>query len=275
MKEIKIIATDLDGTLLNSRLELSQTNRHALKKLKKHGVQVVLCTGRPFNGMKHLIEEIGLDANDYTVSYNGSLVQSCDEKRILHQASLTNGDFLKLSNFFEGYGLGLHAMTKNEMYTYNHQLHSLTVRESYLGNLPISVLSKGEEPQSTIIKMMAVGNPDDLDTAIKDFSLVFGDTFSLNKSEAFYLEIMQKGDDKAKALSLLLDELNLTKENLLAFGNNLNDLEMLKFAKIGVAVGNAVPALKAESDYVTETNDKDGVAVFLKNYYSKPETLLA
>lgn len=77
---------------------------------------------------------------------------------------------------------------------------------------------------------------------------------------------MQKNDNKAKALQLLLDELGLTADDLLAFGNNQNDLEMIKLAKVGVAVGNAVVELKEKSDYITESNDNDGVALFLEQY---------
>ncbi|CQR24178.1 hydrolase [Streptococcus varani] len=266
MNSIKMVATDLDGTLLNSQLELSKTNCTALENLKSRGIHVVLCTGRPFKGMQHLIDQIGLDDQDYTVSYNGSLVQSCDGKQILHQADLAPKSFARISHFFAQFGLGTHAMTMDKMYTYNYQVHPLTVRESYLGNLPLTVLNPKSYVSEPIIKIMAVGQKEDLDKAIQLFSSAFGDLFSINKSEDFYLEIMQKGDNKAKALKLLLDELQLGQENLLAFGNNLNDLELLKFARIGVAVGNAVPALKEESDYITESNDQDGVARFLQNY---------
>ncbi|WP_270204869.1 Cof-type HAD-IIB family hydrolase [Streptococcus anginosus] len=266
MSEFKILATDLDGTLLNSQLQLSEVNKSVLRDLKEKGVHVVLCTGRPFNGMAHLIDEIGLDAEDYTISYNGSLVQTCDGKTILHRANLSPTDFYHLSLFFAQYGLGVHAMTMDKMYTYNRSIHPLTVRESYLGNLPLTVLEDGQYVREPIIKMMAVGNPEKLDEAMVFIPELFGNLFSLNKSEAFYLEIMQKGDNKATALKLLLKELNLSSNNLIAFGNNQNDLEMIKLAKVGVAVGNAVPELKEKSDFITDTNDNDGVAYFLEHY---------
>ena len=267
----KIVATDLDGTLLNSQLMLSDKNRDALRRLKKQGVHVVLCTGRPFHGMSYLIDEIGLDKDDYTISYNGSLVQTCDGTYILHQAQLSPVDFYQLSLFFAQYGLGVHAMTMDKMYTYNKSIHPFTVRESYLGNLPITVLEDGEYVSEYIIKIMAVGNPEKLDEASQLIPNLFGELFSLNKSEAFYLEIMQNGDNKAKALQLLLDEFGLTSEDLLTFGNNQNDLEMITFAKVGVAVGNAVDELKEKSDYVTESNDNDGVALFLEHYCARKE----
>ena len=135
-----------------------------------------------------------------------------------------------------------------------------------MGNLPLTVLADGDYVSDSIVKMMAVGEPEKLDEASQLIPNLFGDLFSLNKSEAFYLEIMQKNDNKAKALQLLLDELGLTADDLLAFGNNQNDLEMIKLAKIGVAVGNAVVELKEKSDYITESNDNDGVALFLEQY---------
>lgn len=135
-----------------------------------------------------------------------------------------------------------------------------------MGNLPLTVLADGDYVSDSIVKMMAVGEPEKLDEASQLIPNLFGDLFSLNKSEAFYLEIMQKNDNKAKALQLLLDELGLTADDLLAFGNNQNDLEMIKLAKVGVAVGNAVVELKEKSDYITESNDNDGVALFLEQY---------
>ena len=268
MSEFKILATDLDGTLLNSQLQLSEVNKSALRDLKEQGVHVVLCTGRPFNGMAHLIDEIGLDEEDYTISYNGSLVQTCDKEKILHQANLSPADFYHISLFFAQYGLDTHAMAMDKMYTYNRSIHPLTVRESYLGNLPITVLEDGQYVREPIIKIMAVGDPEKLDEAIAFIPELFGNLFSLNKSEAFYLEIMQKGDNKATALNLLLKELDLSSESLIAFGNNQNDLEMIELAKVGVAVGNAVTELKKKSDFVTDTNDNDGVAQFLEHYYA-------
>ena len=266
MTALKMLATDLDGTLLNSQLQLSERNRKSLQELKEQGTHVVLCTGRPFNGMSHLIDSIGLDGDDYTISYNGSLVQSCDRTKVLHQADIAASDFKHLYHFFQPFGLGLHAMTMAKMYTYNKEIHPLTIRESYLGNLPLTVLAEQEYVPEKIIKIMAVGNPKQLDQAIKIFPQVFGDFFSLNKSEDFYLEIMQKGDNKARALGLLLEHLELTPEHLVAFGNNNNDLEMIRLAKVGVAVANAVPELKRVSNFVTTSNDDDGVAHFLKHY---------
>lgn len=268
MSEFKILATDLDGTLLNSQLQLSDVNKSALRVLKEKGVHVVLCTGRPFNGMAHLIDEIGLDEKDYTISYNGSLVQTCDGKTILHQANLSPTDFYHLSLFFAQYDLGVHAMTMDRMYTYNHSVHPLTIRESYLGNLPLTILDDGEYVKEPIIKIMAVGAPEKLDKATTLVPEFFGNLFSLNKSEAFYLEIMQQGDNKAAALKLLLKELNLSSSDLIAFGNNQNDIEMIKFARVGVAVKNAVVELKEKSDFITDTNDNDGVAQFLEHYYA-------
>ncbi len=84
---------------------------------------------------------------------------------------------------------------------------------------------------------------------------------------------MQDGDNKARALKILLNKFNLSSDHLMAFGNNLNDLEMLTFAQVGVAVGNAVTELKEVSDVVSETNDNDGIAQFLERYYVRKEEL--
>lgn len=261
-----VIASDLDGTLLNSQLQISKKNKQVLRQLKSKGAHIVLCTGRPFLGMAHFIPEIGLDKDDYTISYNGSLVQSADCKKILHQAFISANDFKRVTEFFSHYHLGVHAMTLEKIYTYQRFVHPLTVRESYLGNLPLVVLKDSEYVEQPIIKLMAVGEGKKIDQAIPIFNQVFGSCFSINKSEDYYLEIMQKGDNKARALECLLHEMNLDANSLIAFGNNRNDMEMLQFAKIGVAVENAVDELKQISDYVTKSNDNDGVAHFLEHF---------
>ncbi|WP_165211437.1 Cof-type HAD-IIB family hydrolase [Streptococcus tangpeifui] len=266
MSKIKIVATDLDGTLLNNQLLLSDRNCIALHQLKKKGIHVVLCSGRPFNGVKHLLTKIGLDGADYTISYNGSLIQTADGREVLHYAKLSPYDFQKLNELFTKFGLGLHAMTMDRMYSYNQEVHPLTIRESYLGKLPLTVLRTNIIVQKPIIKLMAVGDGQRIDQAMAQLPKEFADRFSFNKSEDFYLEIMQKGDNKAKALQILMERLGLSPEQLMAFGNNQNDLEMIRLAEVGVAVENAVPELKKVSNFLTESNDHDGVALFLERY---------
>ena len=269
MKKIQLIATDLDGTLLNSDLKVSRRNVLALQRMKEDGCKIVLCTGRPFKGMEHLIGQLGLNEYDFTVTYNGSLVQTCDGKHVLHQARISPLSFWQVSTFFKHFGVGVHAMTIDKIYTYNKEISPLTVRESYLGNLHLSVLEDTDRLTVPIIKLMAVGDPNKIDEALPLFRKIFSQEFSTNKSEAFYLEIMQKGDDKAVALQMLLDYLDFDSDKLLAFGNNVNDLAMLNLAGIGVAVSNAVSELKESSDYVTASNDDDGVAQFLEKYFIK------
>ncbi|MBD3948552.1 HAD family phosphatase [Tuanshanicoccus lijuaniae] len=269
MKNIKMIATDLDGTLLDSNLLLSNKNKMILQKMMSLGIHIVPCSGRPFSGMEHIIKEIGLTKDDYCISYNGSLVQSCDGKNILHEAEISSKAFKEIYDFFSKFGLGVHAMTRDSLYTYDKHIHQLTVRESYLGKIPIKVLDKHNLVTEKIIKIMAVGESGDLNIAMESFANTSKNCFSLNKSEDYYLEIMQNGDNKAHALSILLDELNITSDEVMAFGNNLNDIDMINFAGVGVAVENAVFELKEVSDYITKSNNEDGVAQFLECFYLK------
>lgn len=262
MKKIKMLALDIDGTLLNSELKLSSKNKASIQKAQANGIKITLCTGRPFNGIRWLIDDLGLDnTQNEVVTYNGAVIQRYSDGKISYKSTISLGHFKQINSLANEIGLGIHAMGLNNMYTFNTSIHPLTVRESYLGNLPINVINPniGQLPEE-IIKLMVVGNPEKINHLIPELKTMFGEMFSITRSEDFYLEIMAKNQDKAQALKLVLEKNDYSTEELMAIGNNENDIRMIELARVGVAVENSIPQLKKVSNYITSSNDQNGVA---------------
>lgn len=262
MNRISAIALDLDGTTLNTDLKISSANKEAIFKAKKQGIKIILCTGRPFNGIKTIIQELELNKdaeNCLVVTYNGALVQDCRDGCILYESQIPFHSFESISKFFKDTELGVHAMTIDKMYTYDKAINPYTIRESYLGNLPLQVIEETADPlQKNIVKIMVVG--EQLYQYREPFFARYSEEFSLNQSESFYLEVMAKGMDKARGLEFALNHYQISKSELIAFGNNDNDISMIKLAKIGIAVDNGTNQLKKNCDMITLSNDNNGVA---------------
>jgi Cof subfamily protein (haloacid dehalogenase superfamily) len=123
------------------------------------------------------------------------------------------------------------------------------------------------EPHPT--KLLMTGDPADMLKAENELSEILGDRMDIFRSAPFFLELVPKGIDKAKSLLRLLSKINLTPADMIAFGDGYNDLSMLKLAGMGVAMQNAAPEVRAEADYITLSNEEDGVAAALEHFCKK------
>lgn len=120
------------------------------------------------------------------------------------------------------------------------------------------------EPHPT--KLLMTGDPADMLKAENELSEILGDRMDIFRSAPFFLELVPKGIDKAKSLLRLLAKINLTPADMIAFGDGYNDLSMLKLAGMGVAMQNAAPEVRAEADYITLSNEEDGIAAALEHF---------
>ena len=120
------------------------------------------------------------------------------------------------------------------------------------------------EPHPT--KLLMTGDPTDMIKAEEELVEILGEKMDIFRSAPFFLELVPKGIDKAQSLLRLLSKINLTPADLMAFGDGYNDLSMLKLAGVGVAMANAAPEVRADADYVTLSNEEDGVAEALLHF---------
>lgn len=259
MKNIKIIAIDVDGTLLNSKKELTPKVKNAILKAKSVGIKIVIATGRPLSGVEKILIELGLNNQEdqYVVCFGGGVVETT-AGNILFEKKLTYDNYLDLETISLKLGLHFHASAPDRIYTADRDIGDYTLYEANLVNLGISYRTPAEMKDIPIIKCMYVDRQDLLDQKIADHRPFahLDDEITFTKTAPFYYEANPKGN----ALKFLCHKLNLSSENLIAIGDEENDLSMIKLAGIGVAMGNAVSAVKEAAQRVTSDCDHDGVA---------------
>ncbi|MGC6769286.1 Cof-type HAD-IIB family hydrolase [Enterococcus sp. LJL51] len=265
---IKLIAIDLDGTLLNSQKQISAEDKKILQQAKAQGIKVVLCTGRPLAGIEIYLEELALtEPGDYSITFNGGLVQKNDTGEIIEKA------LMPLENIHELHELAVALNVPLDVLSDGTVLQLPTSSEytsiyGQLNNLLTFEPTKLEQMTTDRIynKAVVAIDADYLDERIKEIPAAFYERYEVIKTRSNLLEFMPKGITKAYGISLLARDLTISQEEVMAIGDEENDLPMIEYAGIGVAMENAVPMVKAAADVVTKTNDQAGVAYAVQKY---------
>ncbi|MBL1226797.1 Cof-type HAD-IIB family hydrolase [Enterococcus sp. BWR-S5] len=269
---IKLVAIDLDGTLLNSQKQISDEDKQTLKQAKQNGVKVVICTGRPLAAITGYLTELDLnDPGDYSITFNGGLVQKNDTGEIIEKA------LMPLEHIHELYELAVSLNIPLDILSEGTVLH-LPTSEEYpsiygrLNNLLTFEPTKlGEMKADRIYNKAVVAiDADYLDAQIQKIPADFYERYEVIKTRSNLLEFMPKGITKAYGISLLARDLDIKQEEVMTIGDEENDLPMIEYAGIGVAMENAVDMVKKAADVITKNNDQSGVAEAVKEYVLKP-----
>ncbi|MGO3116064.1 sugar-phosphatase [Enterococcus pseudoavium] len=258
---IKLVAIDLDGTLLNDHHEINQPVVEAIKAARKAGVYVVLSTGRPLSGTKAQLEVLGLtNDEDYIITYNGALVLNTKTWEIIAEHNLTRENYLEIDHLARLLDVHLHIADKQVMYTANRDISPYTILESYLVNMPLHYRTPEEIAAAVSpIKMMMIDDPEVLSAAFKQIPAGYFDKYTIVRSTPFFIEVLNPKASKGLALKELSEHLGIQQSEVMAIGDAENDLSMIEFAGTGVAMGNASETIKAAADYTVATNLEDGV----------------
>ncbi len=262
----QLIALDMDGTLLNENKEISVRCHEAIAQLKLRGKRVVLATGRPLNGVLRYLEKLDLfDEKDYVVAFNGALVQSTKTKEIIFDQPLSMACYRELYALSVQLGVHIHALTDQSVLTPKNNPY--TIIESKINQIPIIESPLDEiNPNTTIVKVMFVDDEKILDRIIPLLPQAVLDQYTILRSAPYFLEFLNKNVDKGVGVSMVAKELGLKREQVICVGDAGNDLAMIKFAGLGVAMGNAFDEIKEAADYVTHTNEEDGVAHVIEKF---------
>ncbi|GAA0363407.1 sugar-phosphatase [Alkalibacterium iburiense] len=268
---IKLIAIDMDGTLLNNEKRVTRENKEALWAAHEAGIQIVLCTGRPTPGVIDYLEELGLDkADDYIITYNGALVQNIHTRSVLVDYTMTYEDYMEIEQAVSKAGAHFHAIHDNKLFTPNKDISPYSVRESFLSNVPISYRTPEEMDASAHFnKMMMIDDPAVLDAAIPRLPEELWEKYTILRSEPFFLEFLNKQASKGNAVKALAEQLGVAREEVMTIGDGANDTDMIAYAGLGVAMENAVDEVKDAADVITRSNADDGVAHAIYTYALK------
>lgn len=265
---IKLIAIDIDGTLLNSQHQITPRVLESIQKAEKQGIKVVLCTGRPLLGVADQLHQLKLDQGEnYVITYNGSLVQEVISKKIIASYTLSYENFIEIESMARLLGSHLHTLDLQHIYTANTHISPYTIHEATLTKMPLHYRPVDHmTPEMTIVKMMMIEPEEKLDQVIARIPDWFKEKYTTVKSAPFYFEVLNKQASKGSAVRLLADYLGIKQEEVMAIGDQENDATMIEYAGMGVAMGNATPAIKALANIETLSNDEDGVAHIIEKF---------
>lgn len=240
-KDIKLIALDMDGTLLNEELEISQGNRQAIKEAQAKGIHVVLSTGRSLLTCRDYAKSLELDS--YLVTVNGSEIW--DSKGNLVERTLLHNDHIEtMMELTKKHGAQFWAVSTDKVW-----------RESFPENCAeMEWLKFGFNFADDAVRQLV------LDELMKNKEL------EVSNSSLTNIEVNAVGINKAKALTRVCQELGITMDHVMAMGDSLNDIAMITEAGVGVAMGNAQEVVKEAADWVTSTNEEDGVAKAIRHW---------
>lgn len=263
---IKLIAVDLDGTLLNDKQEVSTKTKEALQRASKMGIKIVPCSGRPFPGIKEYLDELNLkDPNQYVVAFNGALVLNSVGKPIVEEL-LNYSDFLFFEKIAENLQANFHIEVRDKFITLNHFINYYLSRESWLTRMPIEVSElKNISEDIKFTKAMFSGSPAEMNNIYQDLPEDVVEKYNVSTSDETLIEINSKQASKGNALKELAKKLNFKEDEVMIFGDQKNDISMFDVSGFyKVAMRNAVPEIKKRANYVTKTNNEDGIAYALR-----------
>ena len=263
----KLIALDMDGTLLTTDKKVSERTEAAIKAAEGKGVKIVLASGRPLIGINRYLEELELiKGEDYVLSFNGGLVQNTKTEEIVSKVSLKGSDLKYIYEISKELNINIHAFSaKDGLITPKNSQY--TEHEAEINGIDINIKDFNEvDDEEDIIKVMMIDPQEILDPAIERLPKEVYEKYSVFKSSPFFLEFTHKEVDKGLGLKRLGEYLGIKKEEIIACGDAGNDLSMVKYAGLGVAMDNAVSEVKEAADYITASNDEDGIAKVIEKF---------
>ena len=264
----KAVFIDMDGTLLKSDHSVSDANKQILKKLQEDGVLVVLISARPLHGITHISKQVVTD-NMPVVSLNGGYIIHNNE--IIYQAAVSLADTILVHQELKAYEVS--PMYYSQMEWYAEMENDRIKKEQKITTVPITIqpfsdtLKIWEEKKTGPNKILIAGDKELIAAIESKLTEKHQGNLNIFKSQATYLEVMSKEASKAKAIQFLIKMYKIDQKNIIAIGDNYNDKGMIEFAGMGIAMGNAPEEIKLAADYVTDTNNNDGVAKALHHFF--------
>ena len=259
----KLISIDCDGTLLNSKKQISERNVAMLKKAKEKNIRIVIASARPYYRLLGYLNQLDLiDNSQYTIAFNGALIINNGTQKEIFEKAFSKKDISYLLSLAEKYNKHVFLYAKDGILANYYD-------EKYVEKNPDTHyecvdLSNYDFEKTKIYKLAFVNTPDVI-VRIKDvLKTKIGSAYEVSSSVPQFVEVVNKGITKSFALRQICNILNIEKSEVIAFGDEDNDIPMMEFAGFSIAMGNASQKVKKMADYVSTSNDEDGVAFALE-----------
>lgn len=264
---IKLCTIDLDGTLFDNQKNISKANIESIKQAKINGAKIVIATGRPIDGVYDVLDTLGLTTNDdYVICYNGAKILNVGKKETIYEEVIYGSDVKKLYDFAKKKQYFFHAFTSSGKLLASEP-NMYTDVECRINHLNAEYIDFSKINDNDIFtKMMVVDDPDRLNIFEKEIDSYFYTKYTMVRSSKIFLEFLNKNSDKGKALLMLAKYLNIKDDETMAIGDAGNDLSMILKAHIGVAMANAFKEVLDNANYITTSNEDDGVAKAINKF---------
>lgn len=263
----KIIVLDIDGTLTNSKKEISPATLEGLIDIQKRGYKVVLASGRPTPGITPLAKELKLaDYGSYILAYNGGRIIDCSTGETIYQKTLPSDCLPILLSHAKEAGVGF-VTYEDDAVICGTETNPYMEIEAKIVNLPIKKVDNFcEYVDFPVNKCLMTGEPEEMAAMEEKLKKIFNGYINIFRSEPFFLELVPTGVDKAQSLLKLLNSIGLTSKEMICCGDGFNDISMISLAGLGVAMENAQESVKEAADFITKSNDDDGVLYVINKF---------
>lgn len=259
-----LVAIDIDGTLINDDHELTPGTIEVIQQLSQRGVEIVLCTGRAPKMAIPLMQEIGL--TDYIITHNGAATIDVSSGKIVHEFPMNTELLSSYIDFCEQHGIHYDLSTTFDVYVKDLsklETFKLDMYKKFM--IEPHELPSFNQIEKPLVKLLTAGTIEQIDLICREWPSWNGE-FNIVRSGEFFVDMMDKNASKGNALKTLADARGFAPEQVMAIGNYYNDITMLTYAGLGVAVDNAPVEVKAAANVITATNNDEGVKLALQKY---------
>lgn len=263
-KKFKLLATDIDGTMLDSQSNLSKHTLDIVTEAYKKGLIFVISTGRPYISAKRYSDLFDFDFP--MICFNGALVRMSKSDKIIYQTKLKKEDVLCVYNFFKKHDGELIIWTMDKLYITG--MNEAMEKYVKISPIPYIIVNDFEDiPYNDVVKFIWLNEPDKLvkyQEEIKKEKVLGFDKLNYFTSQDYFLEIVSKESSKSKGMEILGKYFGIERDEMIAVGDGYNDLPMIEYAGLGAVVSNANEKMKAKADFITKSNDEDGLAYLIE-----------
>ena len=259
----KLLALDLDDTLLGADFQISPQNREAIRRAVQSGVLVTLATGRMFRSAVPFAHELKIDLP--LITYHGALIRTATAQETLYHRPVPLSLAQEVASLAAAESLHVNAYIDDELFVAEE--NELSDYYKKLANVKVTAVGDLAAYLHTPPTKLTIINRNGWDNEFKDKLLAqYGDALAITISRPYFLEITDRMATKGQALRFLAEKHRIPQAQVAAVGDSYNDLDMIIYAGFGVAVGNARDEVKAVADVITTANTEHGVADFIQKY---------
>jgi Cof subfamily protein (haloacid dehalogenase superfamily) len=257
----RIIALDVDGTLLNDEYKITENTKHAVQQAHAAGAQIVLCTGRGPQNTIPLLTELGLEG--IVVTHNGAATVQSKDHSVIHQVTFRSEEIKPFIEYCRKYHAHLAVCSPFEIYV--EELDEAS-RAMYAKHMLEPIVAKDTTRLDiAMVKLSAYSEQTAMDRIEAEWRSM-GSSLSIIRSGHRFIDIMHKEASKGHALRRLAEDAGIKQEEIMAIGNYYNDSEMIAYAGLGIAMQNSPEPVKLQANAVTGSNNEDGVYQAIMKY---------